>query len=100
VEGLEAMRLADGEGYDHALAAELMGVSRPTFSRILNEARRVTAKALSNGWAIHIAGGDFRVSPSETSLDEECRKNRMSGCDQKSKRGMTRKDDGVEEWKA
>jgi uncharacterized protein len=61
VEGLEALRLADAEEMDHAKAAERMRVSRPTFSRVLNEARRTVARALSNGWAIHIEGGDYRV---------------------------------------
>ena len=61
IEGLEAIRLADAEEMDHLEAAERMGVSRPTFSRILAEARRVVARALSNGWAIHIDGGSYRV---------------------------------------
>lgn len=61
VEGLEAIRLADAEERDHSEAAEMMGVSRPTFSRILAEARGVVARALSNGWAIHIDGGNYRV---------------------------------------
>lgn len=63
VEGLEAIRLADAQGLDHAKAAESMGISRPTFSRVLAEARRIIARALSNGWAIHIEGGDFEVIP-------------------------------------
>ena len=62
VEGLEAIRLADAEEMDQAAAAELMGVSRPTFSRILAEARRIVARALSNGWAIHIDGGSYRLA--------------------------------------
>lgn len=62
VEGLEALRLADAEGLDHATAAERMAVSRPTFSRILAEARRIVARALSNGWAIHIDGGNYSIS--------------------------------------
>lgn len=62
VEGLEAMRLADAEGFDHETAAALMGVSRPTFSRILTAARAIVATALANGWALRIAGGDFRVA--------------------------------------
>jgi predicted DNA-binding protein (UPF0251 family) len=61
VEGLEAIRLSDAEGLDHAAAAEQMAVSRPTFSRILAEARRIVANALSNGWAIHIDGGSYRM---------------------------------------
>jgi predicted DNA-binding protein (UPF0251 family) len=54
IDGFEALRLADAEGLAHHLAAEKMGVSRATFSRILNHARHVVAKALTNGWAIRI----------------------------------------------
>lgn len=61
VEGLEALRLADAEGIEHEKAAELMGISRPTFSRILTDARQTVATALSKGWAIHIQGGDFEI---------------------------------------
>ena len=59
IEGLEALRLADAEEMSHDAAAEKMNISRPTFSRILNEARRTVAKALSSGWAIRIDGGDY-----------------------------------------
>jgi predicted DNA-binding protein (UPF0251 family) len=61
VEGLEAIRLADADGMEHEEAARRMGVSRPTFSRILSEARRQVARALSNGWALRIEGGDYEV---------------------------------------
>lgn len=61
VEGLEALRLADGQGLDHQTAAEMMGVSRPTFSRVLAEARTTVARALTNGWALRIEGGCFRL---------------------------------------
>ena len=66
VEGLEALRLADAEGQDHNAAAEGMGVSRPTFSRILAEARQTVARALANGWAIRIEGGSYRVAARAT----------------------------------
>ena len=62
VEGLEALRLADVEGLDQEEAADLMGVSRPTFSRILSEARGLAARALVNGWAIRIEGGDYEMA--------------------------------------
>lgn len=61
VEGLEILRLVDAEGLDQDAAAERMGVSRPTVSRMLAEARRTVARALSNGWAIHIDGGHYRM---------------------------------------
>lgn len=43
---LEALRLADLEGLYQEAAAEQMGVSRPTFARILTRARRTVARAL------------------------------------------------------
>jgi len=63
VEGLEALRLADAQGLDQGQAAELMGISRPTFCRILAEARSIVARSLVNGWAIRIEGGSYRVKP-------------------------------------
>ncbi|MBU4001833.1 MAG: DUF134 domain-containing protein [Proteobacteria bacterium] len=81
VDGLEAMRLADAEAIDHAKASEIMGVSRPTFSRILNEARQIVAKALSNGWAIHIDGGNFNISEELPDIGhDDCRRRRKHGC--------------------
>lgn len=62
VEGLEALRLADAEGQDQASAARAMDVSPATFCRILAEARAVVARALSNGWAIRIEGGAYRLA--------------------------------------
>ena len=54
LDGLEAMRLVDGEGLSQEEAAVLMQVSRPTLCRILAEARTQVARALSRGWAIRI----------------------------------------------
>jgi predicted DNA-binding protein (UPF0251 family) len=61
IDGLEALRLADVERLDQESAAELMGVSRPTFSRLLAEARGIVAKGLVNGWAIRIEGGNYEL---------------------------------------
>lgn len=54
LDGLEAMRLVDGEGLSQEEAAVRMQVSRPTLCRILAEARSQVARALSRGWAIRI----------------------------------------------
>ena len=62
VEGLEALRLADAEGLDHQTAASMMGVSRPTFSRLLASARRIVARALERGLALRIEGGSFSLA--------------------------------------
>jgi predicted DNA-binding protein (UPF0251 family) len=43
---LEALRLADLEGLYQEAAADRMGVSRPTFTRILGRARSAVARAL------------------------------------------------------
>lgn len=61
VEGLEALRLVDAKGLVHAQAAKHMKISRPTFSRILSDARRTVSHALSKGWAISIAGGNYKM---------------------------------------
>jgi predicted DNA-binding protein (UPF0251 family) len=62
LDGLEALRLADAEGLEHVAAAALMGVSRPTFSRLLAEARTAVATALARGWAIRIEGGPVQMA--------------------------------------
>jgi predicted DNA-binding protein (UPF0251 family) len=57
----EAMRLADLEGHYQEQAAELMGVSRATFSRIVETARRKVADVLVHGKALRIEGGQVEV---------------------------------------
>ncbi|KAA0257053.1 DUF134 domain-containing protein [Deferribacter autotrophicus] len=54
---LEAVRLADYEGLDHEEAAELMGISRPTFSRLVEKARRKVAEMLIESKELVIEGG-------------------------------------------
>lgn len=62
LDALEALRLADAEGLDQTEAAARMGISRPTFSRLLGEAREIVAQALVNGWALRIEGGPVVVT--------------------------------------
>jgi predicted DNA-binding protein (UPF0251 family) len=57
----EAIRLVDYENLDHETAARHMGISRPTFSRVLSRARSAVAKALAEGCALAIGGGDFQL---------------------------------------
>lgn len=59
-EELEALSLADVQELEHEAAAALMNISRPTFSRVLAQARRLVATALVEGAALRIDGGDFR----------------------------------------
>jgi len=53
----ESLRLADLEGLYQEKAAGRMGVSRPTFGRIVESARRKVAEALVRGRTLRIAGG-------------------------------------------
>ena len=70
---LEALRLADLEGHSHEEVGALMNVSRATAGRILAEARRKTASALTHGWAIRVEGGVVE------SVDDECGRGRGRG---------------------
>ncbi len=55
---LEALRLADVEGMSQTEAAMLMGVSQPTFHRILREARRKAGLTILYGLKYNLKGGD------------------------------------------
>jgi len=60
---LEAIRLADLEGLAQAEAARRMNVSRPTFGRIIEQARRKVAEGLVHGRGIGFEGGVVRFHP-------------------------------------
>jgi predicted DNA-binding protein (UPF0251 family) len=62
VDELEAVRLADMEGQYHEKAARSMGVSRATFGRIVETARRKIAQALVLGKALKIEGGNYDLA--------------------------------------
>jgi len=62
-EEVEALRLSDLEGLYHEQAAATMGVSRPTFGRILASAHSKLADALINGKGLQVEGGDYRIAP-------------------------------------
>ncbi|PIS46995.1 MAG: hypothetical protein COT17_05690 [Elusimicrobia bacterium CG08_land_8_20_14_0_20_51_18] len=52
----EALRLCDYQGKEHSAGAASMGVSRQTFTNIINSARKKTASAIINGNALRIEG--------------------------------------------
>ena len=54
VDEMEAVRLADLEGKYQEDAAQMMGVSRATFSNIINRAHAKIAEALIKGKALRI----------------------------------------------
>jgi predicted DNA-binding protein (UPF0251 family) len=58
-EEFEAIRLADYENLTQEEAAERMNISRPTFTRLYDKARKNIAKAFIEGKAILIQGGNY-----------------------------------------
>ena len=64
VEEIESVRLKDLEGLEQEECAQEMHISRPTFHRILELARKKLADALINGKAIQIEGGNFGLPQS------------------------------------
>lgn len=62
IEELEAIRLKDLEGFEQEECAIRMQVSRPTFQRILVTSREKVARALVNGKAIRVEGGNYFYS--------------------------------------
>jgi predicted DNA-binding protein (UPF0251 family) len=62
VEEIEALRLKDIEDLEQEQCAEKMNVSRTTFVRILDAARKKLAEALIQGKAIRIEGGNFEMA--------------------------------------
>jgi uncharacterized protein len=61
VDQREAIRLSDLLGMSHEEAGRRMGVSRATFGRIIERARKTVADALINGKAINVAGGSYKI---------------------------------------
>lgn len=72
VDEFEAIRLADLDGLYQEDAAEKMGISRQTFGRAIESARRKVADALVNGKALRIEGGDFMVANMRTFKCSDC----------------------------
>jgi predicted DNA-binding protein (UPF0251 family) len=77
VDELEALRLADLEGLYQEEAAQRMNVSRQTFGRIVEAARKKVADALVNGKALSIEGGPVEVA--EPAGPQPCGRGRGPG---------------------
>lgn len=61
IDHFEAIKLASYQGYDQSEGARAMGISRPSFGRILREAHAIVADALVNGKIIRIRTSDVQV---------------------------------------
>jgi predicted DNA-binding protein (UPF0251 family) len=58
IDEFEAIRLRDYHNVQQKKSAEIMGISQPTFHRILTSARKKISKALIEGNMIIIIGGE------------------------------------------
>jgi predicted DNA-binding protein (UPF0251 family) len=61
VDEREAVRLADLLDMSHEDAGSHMGVSRATFGRIVQNARKTIADAIINGKAVRVEGGNYKI---------------------------------------
>ena len=61
VEELEALKLKDSKNLSEIESAKKMGISQPTFNRLISSAHKKVADALSTGAAIKIEGGRYEV---------------------------------------
>ena len=59
---LECIRLSDYENLEQVEAADRLGISRGTYQRILNSARKKVSDALVFGKKISISGGNYYLS--------------------------------------
>lgn len=68
----EAIRLADFEGLYQEKAADLMKISRQTFGRIVESARKNIAQALIEGKTLGIEGGSIEMRTFKCSECQHC----------------------------
>jgi len=89
-EEYESIRLMDYEGLNQEQSSQLMDVSRPTFTRIYEKARRAVAKAFVEGKPLFIEGGNYHTC--NESKCPKCRK-REAGemCCRREKNQITNK---------
>ncbi len=71
LEEYEALRLIDYEGMIHEQVALSMNVSRPTVTRIYEQARKKVAQALVEGRSFLIEGGEIELKGTHY-LCEDC----------------------------
>ncbi len=88
VEEREALRLSDLLEMSYEEAGKKMGVSRATFGRVIQKARKIIADALINGKAIYIKGGNYTIVSEKTMFI--CNKCSHQWEETRKKRGIER----------
>ena len=86
---LEALRLADLNGMYQEQAAQRMKISRPTFARIVEAARRKVADALIHGKALRLEGGIVEIKRDKKMQGSNAKESGKGpcGCGQRQERG-------------
>ncbi len=85
IEEVEALRLSDYLELEQDSAAESMNVSRGTFQRIINAARKKTADALVHGKILRIDGGNYHLSAGKTccrKMQGNCKRLNCEKCEE------------------
>lgn len=88
IEEVEAIRLSDFLEMEQDTAAESMNVSRGTFQRIINTARKKIADALVHGKVIRIGGGHYELSEDKTCCrrhNGNCKRKACEECEEYKK---------------
>ena len=80
IEEVEALRLSDHLEMEQDSAADSMNVSRGTFQRIINEARKKVADAIVHGKIIRISGGHYELN----TADRSCCRRHNGNCKRKA----------------
>lgn len=87
LEEYEALRLCDYDLLNHAQASAIMGISRPTFTRIYASARQKMAAAFVEGRPIMIEGGKiyfdsdwYRCKSCKCYFNNPDKENPLNGC--------------------
>jgi len=81
IEEVEALRLSDYMEIEQDSAAESMNISRGTFQRIINAARKKTADALVHGKTIRIEGGNYELSTGNACCRRHNGDCKLMGCE-------------------
>ena len=82
----EAIRLADLEGLYQEQGASRMNISRQTFGRIIEAARRKVADTLVNGKVLRIEGGSVSMKSEIPVRCPRCRRALSHDCGKRNER--------------
>lgn len=88
IDEYEAMKLADFQDFDQSQGAMAMRLSRPSFGRILNIARKKIADAIVNGKIIKIRMGDAQIGITSREITQENLKDEVRRFEERSMRIM------------